>query len=158
MWVRTQAQRGQVLYPRWHVSRKGSLATSRAVLKPEGGSRSPPASASHGHWSPALWAPWAGVGVSTMGEQASWRPRARRHCQGGFLGDSKSHCSASCIAFNQAQRRPSSRGTHGGAASEQSRDKAASSEVSCGCHSQYRKQAVLSYKPRHGMWRLLAEK
>lgn len=93
-----------------------------------------------------------------MGEQASWRPRARRHCQGGFLGDSKSHCSASCIAFNQAQRRPSSRGTHGGAASEQSRDKAASSEVSCGCHSQYRKQAVLSYKPRHGMWRLLAEK
>ena len=89
LWVRTQAQRGQVLYPRWHVSRKGSLATSRAVLKPEGGSRSPPASASHGHWSPALWAPWAGVGVSTMGEQASWRPRARRHCQGGFLGDSR---------------------------------------------------------------------
>lgn len=155
--MRTHAQRGQVLYPRWHVSSKGSLATSRVTLKPEGGSHSPPASASHGHWPPASWAPWAGVGVSTLGEQPSWRPQAHWHCRGGFLGDSKSHYSASCITFNQAQRSPSSPATHGGAVSEQSRDKAASSEVSWSCHSQYQRQAVLNYKPSHRMWRLSAE-
>lgn len=30
-------------------------------------------------------------------------------------------------------------------------------EVSWSCHLQYRKQAVLNYKPRNDMWRLLAE-